>query len=146
MSRDQGGKYLSKHENIKNITKPAIRQRYLRPDLWGSTGHITRNFQSIENGLRFFRQCHSRQRFSIGCFWHIVLNENLIFAPEKTSNRGPISSFFSLDQKFIVKFFGDFDQRRYNVYKLRKEKDCYGEGCCSCAQASGVRRLWVYDL
>ena len=53
----------------------------------------TTNLRSSENNRRFCRQWHPRQRFSIACFWHVAVNENLRFTPEKTFDPGPISSF-----------------------------------------------------
>ena len=49
----------------------------------------------VRTNLRFFQQCHSRQRFFVACFCRVVVDKNLRFAPGKTFNWGSISRFSS---------------------------------------------------
>jgi hypothetical protein len=78
----------------------------------------TTNFQSFEKGLRFCRQCHSRQRFLIARFCGIVLE------PKKITIGAQFQVFFSIDQKFVVspfkilpKFMGrSVCRRRFTIY------------------------------
>jgi hypothetical protein len=97
------------HTLIKKLTESIS----TRGNKW-SAAPITTNFRSSKNYQMFCRQWYLRQRFSIACFWRVVVDKNLRFTPKKLSIGARFQLFFSIDR------LSSLEQKQMKTWHLHK--------------------------